>query len=53
MKASSPNLLRNHLSVINPFINPEKRNWVPATTGSIFDAALEATNPLRLTFSPR
>jgi hypothetical protein len=49
--ASSPNLVRNHSSVINPFINPEKRNWVPDATGSIFDAALDATNSLRLPFS--
>ena len=50
---SFPNLVRNHSSVFNPFINPEKRNWVPAVTGRIFDAALDATNSLRLTFSRR
>jgi hypothetical protein len=49
---SFPNLVRNHSSVLNPFVNPEKRDWV-ANTGRIFDAALDATNPLRLTFSPR
>ena len=50
--ASFPNLVRNHSSVFNPFINPEKRDWV-ANTGRIFDAALDATNPLRLPFSLR
>ena len=51
--ASSPNLVRNHSGAFNPFINPEKRNWVPAATASIFDAALDATNSLRLPFSRR
>jgi hypothetical protein len=49
--ALSPNLDRNHLSVINPFINPPKTNWVPDATGSMFDVALDATNSRRLPFS--
>jgi hypothetical protein len=51
--ASSPNLGRNHLNGINPFINPPKGNSVPEATGSIFDVALNAINSLRLPFSPK
>jgi hypothetical protein len=41
---SSLNLDRNPSSVLNPFIDPAEGNWVPAATGSIFDAALDAIN---------
>jgi hypothetical protein len=50
---SFPNLDRNHSSVLNPFIRPEKPNWIPGDAGSIFDAAVEAMNSLRLPFSPK
>jgi len=47
---SSLNLDRNPSSVLNPFIDPAKGNWVPAATGSIFDAALDAINSTRRPF---
>ena len=49
---SSPNLDRNHPSVANPFINPERLNRVPAATDCVFDAVLDRGNSLRLSFSP-
>ncbi len=49
---SSLNLDRNQPSPVNPFINPEKLNWVPDATGHIFDAVLDRGNSLRLSFSP-
>jgi hypothetical protein len=49
---SSPNLDRNEPSVANPFINPEKLNRVPATTGYVFDAVLDKASSLSLSFSP-
>jgi hypothetical protein len=49
---SSPNLDRNEPSVVNPFINPEKLNRVPAATGYVFDAVLDKPSSLRLSFSP-
>jgi hypothetical protein len=47
---SSLNLDRNPSRVLNPFIDPAKGNWVPAATGSIFDAALDAINSTRRPF---
>jgi hypothetical protein len=41
--ASSPKLDRHHSSVINPFINPAKGNWVPGATGNI--SMLHSTQP--------
>jgi len=52
-KASSLNLDRNHPSALNPFVNPAKRNWDPAATGSIFDAVMDATNSFRSPFSSK
>ena len=49
---SSANLDRNQPSTLNPFINPEKRNWVPDATDLVFDAVLDRANPIRLSFSP-
>ena len=48
---SSPNLDRNQPSIANPFINPEKLNWVPDATDLVFDAVLDKVNSLRLPFS--
>ena len=48
---SSLNLDRNPSSVLNPFIDPAKGNWVPGATGSIFDAAMDAINSTRRPFS--
>jgi hypothetical protein len=39
--ASSPNLDSSQPSVANPFINPERLNWVPDATGHVFDAVLD------------
>jgi hypothetical protein len=50
--ASSSHLDRNHSSVINPFIHSPKPTWVSGDAESIFDAALEATNSLRLPYCP-
>jgi hypothetical protein len=49
---SSPNLDRNQPSVLNPFINPEKLNRVPAATDYVFDAVLTNANSHKLSFSP-
>jgi hypothetical protein len=48
----SPSLDRNEPSLANPFINPEKLNWVPDASGYVFDAVLNKANSLRLPFSP-
>jgi hypothetical protein len=50
--AASPNLDRNEPSVINPFVNPEKPNRVPAATGYVFDAVLDKASSLSLSFPP-
>jgi hypothetical protein len=42
----------NQPSVANPFINPDKLNRVPGTTGGIFDAIVDRGNSLRLSLSP-
>jgi hypothetical protein len=47
-----PNLDRNQPSLANPFINPEKLNWVPDATGYVFDAVLDKASSLRRSFSP-
>ena len=49
--SSSPNLDRNQTSVLNPFINPEKLNWVPAATDFTLDTLLDRANPARMSFS--
>ena len=49
---SFPNLDRNQPSVLNPFINPESPNWVPAATDLVFDAVLDNASSHRLSFSP-
>jgi hypothetical protein len=43
--------LHNNPSPLNPFVIPEGRMRVPDATGSIYDAALDATMSLRLPFS--
>ena len=48
---SSPNLDRSQPSVANPFINPERLNWVPEATGCAFDAALDNGSSLRPSLS--
>jgi hypothetical protein len=48
---SSPNLSRPQLRVANPFIDPERRNWVPDPTNRVFDAILDTSRSLRLSFS--
>jgi hypothetical protein len=48
---SSPNLDRPQPSVANPFINPERLNWVPEATGCAFDAALYNGSSLRQSLS--
>jgi hypothetical protein len=45
---SFPNLDRNEPSPANPFINPEKLNWVPDATGCVFDVVLDRAGSLRL-----
>jgi hypothetical protein len=47
-----PNLDPAQPSLANPFINPERLNWVPDAIGSIFDAVLDKGNYLRPSFSP-
>jgi hypothetical protein len=49
---SSPNLGRPQPSPLNPFIHPERRNWVPGATDLVFDAVLNEASSLRLSFSP-
>jgi hypothetical protein len=48
---SSPSLDRSQPSVANPFINPERLNWVPEATGLVFDAALDRGSSLRRSLS--
>ncbi len=48
---SSPNPERSQPSVANPFINPERLNWVPEATGCAFDAALYNGSSLRQSLS--
>jgi hypothetical protein len=50
--SSSLNLDRSQTSPLNPFIKPEALNRVPAATGMTYDAVLDRTNPIRLSFSP-
>jgi hypothetical protein len=49
--ASSPNLDSSQPSVANPFINPERLNWVPDATGHVFDAVLDRGSFLRPSLS--
>ena len=49
---SSPNLDRPQPSLLNPFINPERLNRIPAATDYAFDAVLDKASSLRLSFSP-
>ena len=51
-KTSSPNLHQNQPGPINPFINPERSNQVPAAANSVFDAALNTASSFRLPLSP-
>jgi hypothetical protein len=48
---SSSNLGRNQTSPLNPFINPPALNRVPAATDFAFDAVLDMTNPIRLSWA--
>jgi hypothetical protein len=50
--SSFPNLDPAPTSPLNPFIKPEALNRVPAATGMTYDAVLDRTNPIRLSFSP-
>jgi hypothetical protein len=50
--APSPNLDRNHPSLANPFIHPERLSPVPAATGYTFDADLNTTGPLKPPIGP-
>ncbi len=43
---------RNHSNLINPFIHSPKPTWVSGDADSIFDAALQAINSVRLPFCP-
>ncbi len=43
---------RKEPSLVNPFINPEKLNWVPAATDLVFDAVLDKAISLRLPLFP-
>ena len=38
---------------LNPFIRPERQNWVPAAVGCTFDALLQSAGPLSLSLHPR
>jgi hypothetical protein len=49
---SSLHLDRKEPSLANPFINPEKLNWVPAATDRVFDAVLDQAISLRLPLFP-
>jgi hypothetical protein len=49
---SSLNLDRKEPSLANPFINPEKLNWVPAATDRVFDAVPDKAISLRLPLFP-
>jgi hypothetical protein len=42
---------QNQPSQLNPFINPEKRNWVPDASVNYFDVALDTTSSLSLPLS--
>jgi len=48
---SSSNLDPKQPSPANPFINPERLNWVPEATGCAFDAALYNGSSLRQSLS--
>ena len=50
--ASSPNLDPPQPSLANPFINPPRLSWVPDATDCVFDAVLDRSGPLKLSFSP-
>jgi hypothetical protein len=47
---ASPNLNRPQVSVANPFIHPERQNWVPDAASLVFDAVLDSPSFLRLSF---
>ncbi len=47
-----PNLDPPQPTLANPFIDPKSQSWVPAATGSIFDAVLGRGSYLRPSFSP-
>ena len=47
-----PNLDPPQPSLANPFIDSKSQSWVPAATGSIFDAVLGRGSFLRPSFSP-
>jgi hypothetical protein len=51
-KTAPPDLDRNQPNSASPFINPEKLNWVPDATGSVFDTVLDKASSLRRSFSP-
>jgi hypothetical protein len=46
------NLDRKEPSSANPFINPEKLNWVPDATDRVFDTVLDKAISLRLPLFP-
>jgi hypothetical protein len=46
----SPNISCPQRNIANPFIHPEKQNWVPDATALVFDAALDTPNSHRLSF---
>jgi hypothetical protein len=49
---SALNLDRKELSLANPFINPDKLNWVPAASDRVYDAVLDQAVSLRLPLFP-
>ena len=51
--APSPNLDRNRPGPVNPFIHPERTNWVPAAAGFSFDTILDAANSQGLPFNSK
>jgi hypothetical protein len=51
--APSPNLDRNHPSLIATRILQKGLNWVPLANAGIFDAALDTTSPFRLPSYPK
>jgi len=51
-RTSSPKLDLSQPSLANPFINPPRLSWVPDATDCVFDAVLDRSGPLKLSFSP-
>ena len=51
--APTPNLDRSHPGPLNPFVHPERTNWVPAATGFTFSDMLDAANSRRLPFTSK